>query len=104
MILQIVKKLRIIRQKKYDRKSAIFCYLLRCNYEVMGKYICNPHYLKTLMMLLKDKSPSIQFEVLYSVHRVADPDPGLFFGSGAIWTRFQFYLRVDGSVLDFSEA
>merc|ERR1719468_501669 len=37
----------------------------RSNFCVMAEYILNPHYLKTMMVLLKDSSPSIQFEAFH---------------------------------------
>lgn len=37
----------------------------RTNFNVMGQYITNPHYLKTMMLLLKEKSPTIQFEAFH---------------------------------------
>ncbi|XP_023325836.1 protein Mo25 isoform X2 [Eurytemora carolleeae] len=37
----------------------------RTNFTVMSQYISNPHHLKTVMGLLKDKSPSIQYEAFH---------------------------------------
>ncbi|XP_023325835.1 protein Mo25 isoform X1 [Eurytemora carolleeae] len=39
--------------------------LERTNFTVMSQYISNPHHLKTVMGLLKDKSPSIQYEAFH---------------------------------------